>query len=282
MLITHSPRSVSIKREDANPISAKATPAHGVMFALALFPAWRKLARFSWSRTALTDYIHPDTKSVATTLLMQHMSVTLALETNSQLRSYCCGSDACSICTIDGSWSHLTPQTHSYSKNLLWVSFTSSLQGLQWWLPLKSSKSSIQLLFSEKHNWTQKLSEYTHLPGLQLQTLWTTHPLKPGAKNHTRSPLLGAGLQKLWNPPFLIDLPSTPAESGDPLPAQAQRKKHGIVWSWCFKCKGAEIFSVCHTPTKSLTSDSSRPKWVQASPFFSPFFILLLFTGPHS
>lgn len=39
-----------------------------------------------------------------------------------------------------------------------------------------------------------------------------------------RSPLLGPGLQKLWNPPLLAPLPSAPAEQGDPLPAQAQRK----------------------------------------------------------
>lgn len=39
-----------------------------------------------------------------------------------------------------------------------------------------------------------------------------------------RSPLLGPGLQKLWNPPLLAPLPSAPAERGDPLPAQAQRK----------------------------------------------------------
>lgn len=35
--------SVSIEHEDTNPISAKATTAHGVMFALALLPAWRML-----------------------------------------------------------------------------------------------------------------------------------------------------------------------------------------------------------------------------------------------
>lgn len=84
-MITHSPSSVSIKHEDTNSISAKATTAHGVMFALALLPLWGMLVRFSWCRTALTDFIHPDTKSGAKTFFVQHISVTLALETNSQL-----------------------------------------------------------------------------------------------------------------------------------------------------------------------------------------------------
>lgn len=111
MLITHCPSSGSIKPEDTNPISAKAATVHGVMFALALLPAQRMLAWSSKSRTALRDDIHPDTKCGATTFPVQHISVTLALRPIPDWRSYYCGSDACSICTIDGSWSHLTPQT---------------------------------------------------------------------------------------------------------------------------------------------------------------------------
>lgn len=58
-LITHSPKAVSIKHEDTNPISAKAATVHGAMFTVALLSAWKMSAWSSETRIALRDDIHP-------------------------------------------------------------------------------------------------------------------------------------------------------------------------------------------------------------------------------
>lgn len=168
---------------------------------------------------------------------------------------------------------HTWPHRQDFiQKNLLCVSFTSSLQGLHWWLPLESFKFPIQLLFSEKHSWTQKLSEHTYLPGLQLQTFWTTHPSEPGAKNHIRKSTAWCRIAEALKSPFpdRSTINSSKARRSPTCPSS--KEKHGIVGSWYFKCKGTEIFNVCYTSYKDSHKWLKPPKVSSSQPFFLSLF----------
>lgn len=171
---------------------------------------------------------------------------------------------------------HTWPHRHAFiqksplSKLYFFLAGVKSKLTEQWWLPLKSFKSSIQL-FSQKHSWNQKLSEHKYLPGLQLQTFWTTHPPEPGTENQTRKSTAWCWIVEALKSPFPDRSTISSGRAMRSPICPSSKEKHGIVWSWCFKGKGPET-SVCHTSYKESYKWLKLPKVSSSQPFLPSLF----------
>lgn len=208
---------------------------------------------------------------------------------NPNPRSHCCSSEAFSFWTVDGSQSHLTRQTHLYSKNLPWVIFTSSLGC---W------KKTNRAITASSSN-LSSLPFSSHFLGstAELKSFLNIHTSQGCSCRHSRALIL-LNLEcttTQGSPPHHpvpdcrspeIPLPGSSTVSSSrarrsSLPAQAPRKNMEL-----FEAEGLSVLeqALQHIvlPMKTLTSDFSCPKWVQASSYLPLFFTLLLFTGPHS
>lgn len=140
-----------------------------------------------------------------------------------------------------------------------------------------SSLSSLPCsLFSGKQSWTQKLSEHTYLPGLQLKTFWSTHPPEPGVENHTRKSTTWCWTVEALKSPFPGSSTVSSSRARRSSTCSSSKEKHRTVWSRGFKHMGTEISSVLYflqrvsQVTQAAQSEFKPPlSSLPLSPYFS-------------